>query len=124
MHTNTDVNECEVLSPNGFCSQVCVNTIGSFHCECREGYKLFRSFLCIGRLPAMHIPVSSILYKHPVDVDECSKGIDSCSNSELTPARCINTEGSYRCTCDEHVGYRLASNGTTCEGILSMLYSK
>ena len=46
--TRADVDECEVLSPNGFCSQVCVDTEGSFHCDCMEGYQLFRSFLCTG----------------------------------------------------------------------------
>ena len=46
--TRADVNECKVLSPNGFCSQVCNNTEGSFHCDCMEGYQLFRSFLCTG----------------------------------------------------------------------------
>ena len=47
-HTSTaDVNECE-LFPSGFCSQECVNTDGSFHCECREGYRLFRSSFCTG----------------------------------------------------------------------------
>ena len=47
-HVSTaDVNECE-LFPNGFCSQVCVNTDGSFHCECRGGYGLFGSSFCTG----------------------------------------------------------------------------
>ena len=51
------------------------------------------------------------------DIDECSEGIDTCNRSGPTPARCINTEGSYRCTCEEYVGYRLSTNGTTCEGM-------
>ena len=108
-----DVNECQFF-PNGFCSQVCVNTQGSFHCDCREGYRLFRPSFCTGMDDIFSM---STLKKHTTDIDECSEGIDECSRSGPTPARCINTEGSYRCTCDEHVGYRLAPDGTTCEGI-------
>ena len=33
-----DINEC--LLNNGFCSQVCVNTNGSFYCLCRSGFQL------------------------------------------------------------------------------------
>ena len=42
-----------------------------------------------------------------VDIDECS-GFDMCA--EL--AYCENTNGSFRCICDE--GY--VGNGVTCEG--------
>jgi len=31
-----DFNECD----NGFCEQRCINTIGSFSCECNPGYQL------------------------------------------------------------------------------------
>lgn len=34
----TDVNECS--TNNGGCEQDCVNTIGSFKCSCRLGYRL------------------------------------------------------------------------------------
>ena len=34
-----DVNECLVATDNN-CSQICVNTIGSFHCQCNSGYIL------------------------------------------------------------------------------------
>ena len=33
-----DVNECTV--DNGGCEDTCVNTFGSFHCECGDGLKL------------------------------------------------------------------------------------
>lgn len=33
-----DMNECDMHK--GGCDQVCVNTIGSFHCECEEGYSM------------------------------------------------------------------------------------
>ncbi len=34
-----DINEC-VVADNGGCNQSCVNTPGSYHCLCSEGYAL------------------------------------------------------------------------------------
>ena len=44
-----------------------------------------------------------------VDVDECYKNLDNCASNT---ARCINTEGSFLCRCND--GY--SGNGTVCEG--------
>ena len=33
-----DINEC--LVENAGCSHICLNTAGSFECECRRGYTL------------------------------------------------------------------------------------
>ena len=44
---------------------------------------------------------------HP-DIDECSENIDACDHL------CSNNVGSY--TCDCRSGYRLASDGVTCNG--------
>ena len=38
LETN-DIDECE-LYPNKLCSHTCVNTIGSYRCECPQGYSL------------------------------------------------------------------------------------
>ena len=34
----TDINECS--DSNGGCDDDCINTIGSFYCECDSGYTL------------------------------------------------------------------------------------
>lgn len=34
-----DIDECE-LYPNKLCSHICVNTVGSYRCECPDGYSL------------------------------------------------------------------------------------
>ena len=59
--TNTaDIDECLVISPNGFCQQVCVNTLGSYHCDCMEGYQLFRTSLCLGDIALVYTSVKII----------------------------------------------------------------
>ena len=45
-YTLTDVNECS--DRNGECQQICVNTIGSFNCQCNKGYSIHGN-LCIGK---------------------------------------------------------------------------
>ena len=44
-----------------------------------------------------------------VDIDECRENTDGCSQI------CTNTIGSYRCSCNS--GYRLGTDGHTCNGI-------
>ena len=40
----TDINECEENSgTNAACEHVCVNTNGSYFCECNSGYRLARN---------------------------------------------------------------------------------
>ena len=43
------------------------------------------------------------------DIDECSYGIDGCSQT------CTNTVGSFICGCNR--GYVLDSDGVTCNGM-------
>ena len=59
-----------------------------------------------------------------VDINECTEMMDNCNTTDPA-AQCVNLEGSYQCSCDKHVGYRLSSDGTTCEGnpcLLAKLY--
>ena len=53
----TDIDECSILS---LCGQLCVNTIGSFHCDCAEGYQLFATFFCQGT--ELHAYIYSVVY--------------------------------------------------------------
>ena len=52
-----------------------------------------------------------------IDIDECSEMSDNCQRTGLTPAECINNIGSYECSCTQHSGYQLSSDGISCEGI-------
>ena len=48
------------------------------------------------------------LYIHS-DIDECHENTDACDHL------CSNNNGSYTCSCRS--GYRLASDGVTCNGM-------
>ncbi|XP_043193529.1 fibrillin-2-like isoform X1 [Amphibalanus amphitrite] len=84
-----EINEC-VMMP-GMCKHgTCVNTPGSFHCECNRGYRYDEaSHTCI-------------------DQDECLQSPYPCRGN----AQCENTAGSFHCTCP--AGYRLAISGLDC----------
>ncbi|KAH0628173.1 hypothetical protein JD844_009001 [Phrynosoma platyrhinos] len=128
--TREDVNEC--LESPGICSNGhCINTDGSFRCECPLGYNLDYTGV------------------HCVDTDECSIGnpcgngtcsnvigsfecnclegfepgpmmncedINECAQNPLLCAfRCINTYGFYECTCP--VGYELREDQKMCKDL-------
>lgn len=67
-------------------------------------YFLYLSFLCVVPLPR---PPSWLL-NCIADVDECAMGTHGCSDG------CINTEGSYTCTCKDSILYKLDADGKTC----------
>ena len=53
LHTYTsqylDVDECEMSELGGMCSQTCVNTPGSYECQCNISYRLSSDgFTCEG----------------------------------------------------------------------------
>uniref|UniRef100_A0A663MUT8 Fibrillin 2 n=1 Tax=Athene cunicularia TaxID=194338 RepID=A0A663MUT8_ATHCN len=117
---------------SGICSNGhCINTDGSFRCECPMGYNLdYTGFACF----------------HYVDTDECSIG-NPCGNGTCTNVigsfecschdgfepgpmmnceechgepgicengRCMNIIGSYRCECNE--GFLSSPSGIECLG--------
>ena len=45
---NTDNNECQ--TDNGSCAQQCINTPGSYHCSCDDGFELTSdAHSCVGK---------------------------------------------------------------------------
>ncbi|KAL8177494.1 UNVERIFIED_CONTAM: Fibrillin-2 [Gekko kuhli] len=74
--TREDVNECSE-NPGICVNGACINTDGSFRCECPFGYNLdYTGVNC-------------------VDTDECSIG-NPCGNGT-----CTNVVGGFECACDE-----------------------
>ena len=82
------MNEC--VSPVlNRCDHTCLNTLTSFRCECRAGYKLVDRYRC-------------------VDVDECKETPHVCTQL------CENRPGSYSCKCA--TGYeKLTSDSRQCK---------
>lgn len=91
--TFTDVDECahQGGTDGNHCvakNTKCVNTVGSYVCECLPGYRRVSQYNC-------------------VEVDECMTGLHTCHEH----AECRNTRGSYQCSCKK--GY--TGNGTHCK---------
>ncbi|KAF6016884.1 hypothetical protein EB796_024803 [Bugula neritina] len=87
-----DLDECIVNMP---CSlDLCVNTYGSFYCNCETGF-------------IKHGGEGSLCE----DIDECSLNLDNCTDI------CTNTNGSYECSC--FPGGTLQSDNATCEIIVT-----
>ena len=72
-----DVNEC-YSDPDACGRGECVNTEGSYECDCHHGYALDDAMKC-------------------VDVNECVEG--KCVNGT-----CVNEDGGFSCECPE--GFR------------------
>uniref|UniRef100_A0A8C2KSP7 Signal peptide, CUB and EGF-like domain-containing protein 2 n=1 Tax=Cyprinus carpio TaxID=7962 RepID=A0A8C2KSP7_CYPCA len=124
----TDIDECRMN--NGGCDHVCRNTVGSFECSCKKGYKLLTNERtcqdideCSFDRACDHTCVNSpgsfqcychkghVLYgvAHCGDIDECSINRGGCKFG------CVNTLGSYECTCPP--GYKLHWNKKDCIGM-------
>ncbi|XP_017892365.1 fibrillin-1-like [Ceratina calcarata] len=90
-----DVDECRELEDACTSNENCINTMGSYVCECRIGFR------------------RENLTQACVDINECQTQADSCSNGQ----RCDNTIGSYTCTrylsCG--TGYTLNAATEICE---------
>ncbi|KAL0113527.1 hypothetical protein PUN28_012588 [Cardiocondyla obscurior] len=89
-----DVNECKELEDACSSNEECVNTVGSYTCTCRTGFR------------------RDNFTQACVDINECQ-----LQNDCLSTQRCDNTVGSYTCTrflpCG--TGYTLNAATEICE---------
>ncbi|XP_065179897.1 fibrillin-2-like [Sycon ciliatum] len=84
-----DEDECEQTYPSACSShEQCVNTIGTFQCECKPGYAGAR---CNRACPIGYTMTANDTC---ADRDECDLGKPCGSH-----ATCLNTRGSYVCQC-------------------------
>ncbi|KAL8168682.1 UNVERIFIED_CONTAM: Nidogen-2, partial [Gekko kuhli] len=96
----TDVNECAEAISRCSRESVCVNTVGSYRCECPSGFQLAAdraSCLAIEPLPPS---------------DPCAEGTHTCAPADR--ARCVHHGGgSFSCAC--FPGY--AGDGHNCTDV-------
>ncbi|XP_015113474.1 fibulin-2 [Diachasma alloeum] len=89
-----DINECEEIQDVCTSNEECVNTVGSYTCNCRTGFR------------------RDNLTQACVDINECQ-----LPNDCLSTQRCDNTLGSYNCVrflpCG--TGYTLNAATEICE---------
>ncbi|KAL3837614.1 hypothetical protein ACJMK2_022960 [Sinanodonta woodiana] len=79
-----DIDECNETTAR--CNQKCVNTIGSFSCECDEGFAL------------------STDRRTCDDIDECERHLDNCEQI------CTNGVGNFTCGCLPGFAYNVTMN--------------
>uniref|UniRef100_A0A7N5ZUD6 Fibrillin 2b n=1 Tax=Anabas testudineus TaxID=64144 RepID=A0A7N5ZUD6_ANATE len=133
-----DIDECEIGAHNCDMHAACINIPGSFKCRCRDGWvgdgikcvgeyifvffcdlktqyfcvilvcKRHLDFLTVMILPSRFLFSQSFLLTLSIDQDECSLEEHNCNPN----ADCVNTPGSYRCTCKE--GFN--GDGFSCSG--------
>ncbi|TRY58224.1 hypothetical protein DNTS_008566 [Danionella cerebrum] len=113
----TDVDECAEALDSCSIDAICQNTIRSYKCICKSGYKGDGKH-CEGGIGSIqeekNVEWLSKLsdYKAEqgiLDIDECASEYNGGCVHE-----CINIPGNYRCTCYD--GFRLAHDGHNCLG--------
>ena len=106
----SDIDEC--FEEPGSClsedNRKCKNTNGSFECICADGYEEDSSGACVGKSTQDSNSYALDLILYCTDIDECLAETDLCEQM------CINTPGSYDCSCDD--GY--TEDGFNCTGML------
>ncbi len=106
------------------CQHICVNSPGSYSCNCSTGFSLSSDgFSCQGLTSCLWMEyINLILHavyvfhyldsyeRHPTDIDECeSSDLNQCEE------QCLNTRGSYQCNCSE--GFNVSTDGFSCQGL-------
>ena len=96
--TCKDKNECEILHMlhKNDDTKSCVNLPGTFSFECNPGWQ---------KSPDQWVAANGRGLFKCIDVDECKDNPDICP----TEKKCVNTEGSYKCVCQD--GYFENSQG-------------
>ncbi|XP_072512772.1 growth arrest-specific protein 6 [Salminus brasiliensis] len=125
-----DVNECS--KENGGCDHECTNSVGSYHCSCRDGYTLSGHHRCLDVDECRDIPdvcgtaqcrnligsyecLCEVGYVYDNETKTC-QDVDECE-SHVCEEECVNTPGSFRCFCDGRQGKKLKQDLRSCESI-------
>lgn len=121
------MDECESYPCHGH-HNVCVNTPGSYRCECISGYRKINGF-CKG-IEICKKKTSNVLQSFNKLI-ECAMSnlmfvfiytdVDECQDSSICSHKCINSDGSYKCDCNQ--GFKL-ENDKDCVDVNECLDTK
>lgn len=101
-----DIDECSLNTD--YCEHICTNTNGSYTCKCKTGFELSSDgHHCSGNYKLVY---NQYMYTDviTIDINECESKNGGCDDN------CINTIGSFYCTCED--GYELNDNELSCDG--------
>ena len=86
-----DLDECEFRLYSCDINADCKNTIGSYECQCRSGYR-GSGRICNGNISYISNMALNIMFL-TTDIDECDTGLNSCPEG----SNCRNLVGGYSC---------------------------
>ncbi|CAM4730920.1 unnamed protein product [Leuciscus chuanchicus] len=126
--TREDLNEC-VENPEICVNGRCINTDGSFRCECPAGYTLHHTGTRCDDIDECSVgnPCGNGSCSNVIGAFECvceegfepgpmmsCEDVNECDQNPLLCAfRCVNTFGAYECSCP--YGYTLREDGRMCQ---------
>lgn len=100
--TCIDIDECIQKSETICDGYKCINTEGSYLCDCHDGKKQSCSNICKSGYTLDSDG------KNCIDINDCLNENGNCEHI------CVNTDGGYYCLCNN--GYKLNIDGKTCDG--------
>ncbi|MBN3308080.1 FBLN4 protein, partial [Amia calva] len=128
-----DVDECEQGLHDCQPSQQCLNSQGSYSCQCPDGYRKtgpecididecryrYCQHRCVNS-PGSFSCQCQPGFQHSVSASQCVN-VNECEMGAPCQQRCSNTYGTFTCRCDQ--GFELGQDGFTCTDIDECSYS-
>ncbi|XP_054902420.1 fibulin-2-like isoform X1 [Poeciliopsis prolifica] len=116
-----DMDECLIYEGN-ICHQRCINTPGSFRCECYPGYVLQEdAFTCAqertdeeNRLKEFHQAAVETTSPLPPPTQP-SVPLNPCEGNSICEQQCIPVGGRPQCSCS--LGFSLRADGRSCDDV-------
>lgn len=115
-----DMDECQIYE-GSICHHSCINTPGSFRCECFSGYVLQEDgFTCVQETTDEENilkefdqgGVTAPLLPPPT---QPSVSLNPCEGSSICEQQCTPVEGRPQCSC--FLGFSLRADGRSCNDI-------